>query len=226
MKIWTGPYVELISMSPLPSQLVEQAGRICYMSQDNPSGRTNEEYIKNILLQQHGSVLEHAVFSFQIEGISRACSHELVRHRAGFSYSQLSQRYVGEEHIGFVLHPTILELDEVKQQYFINSYKAALEQYLMMKRTLKESFPDSKKKDINQVARYILPNATETKLVVTANARAWRHFIELRGSFHADPEIRRLACEIAKLLLKLSPELFQDVVVSENGFVNVVYHKV
>src|SRR5207244_5056183 len=84
-------------------RLAEFAGRICYMSQHNPANRSTAEYLENIKKQGHGSVLEHAVYVLLIEGISRSCSHELVRHRAGFGYSQLSQRYVDESHAAFVV---------------------------------------------------------------------------------------------------------------------------
>src|SRR5437773_7104719 len=88
-------------------RLAEYAGRLCYMSQHNPVNRTTAEYLENIKKQGHGSVLEHAVYVLLIEGISRSCSHELVRHRAGFGYSQLSQRYVDESHAAFVMPPAI-----------------------------------------------------------------------------------------------------------------------
>src|SRR5213082_3428423 len=83
-------------------RLAEFAGRICYMSQHNPANRSTAEYLENIKKQGHGSVLEHAVYVLLIEGISRSCSHELVRHRAGFGYSQLSQRYVDERGVRLV----------------------------------------------------------------------------------------------------------------------------
>src|SRR3989440_10902517 len=89
-------------------RLAEYAGRLCYMSQHNPVNRTTAEYLENIKKQGHGSVLEHAVYVLLIEGISRSCSHELVRHRAGFGYSQLSQRYVDESHAAFVMPPAIV----------------------------------------------------------------------------------------------------------------------
>ncbi|HEU5040877.1 MAG TPA: FAD-dependent thymidylate synthase, partial [Gemmatimonadales bacterium] len=88
-------------------RLAEFAGRLCYMSQHNPAGRTTAEYLRNILQQGHGSVFEHATYVVLIEGISRSCSHELVRHRAGWGYSQLSQRYVDESHAAFVMPPAI-----------------------------------------------------------------------------------------------------------------------
>src|SRR5213594_2563246 len=89
-------------------RLAEYAGRLCYMSQHNPVNRTTAEYLENIKKQGHGSVLEHPVYVLLIEGISRSCSHELVRHRAGFGYSQISQRYDDESHAAFVVPPAIL----------------------------------------------------------------------------------------------------------------------
>ena len=89
-------------------RLAEYAGRLCYMSQHNPAKRTTGEYLENIKRQGHGSVLEHSVYVLLIEGISRSCSHELVRHRAGFGYSQISQRYVDESHAAFVMPPAIV----------------------------------------------------------------------------------------------------------------------
>src|SRR5207247_2033092 len=88
-------------------RLAEYAGRLCYMSQHNPVNRTTADYLENIKKQGHGSVLEHSVYVLLIEGISRSCSHELVRHRAGFGYSQISQRYVDESHAAFVMPPAV-----------------------------------------------------------------------------------------------------------------------
>ena len=88
-------------------QLAEFAGRLCYMSQHNPAKRETREYLENIKKQGHGSVLEHANYSILLEGVSRSLTHELVRHRAGFAYSQLSQRYVDESEASFVVPPAI-----------------------------------------------------------------------------------------------------------------------
>src|SRR4051794_20327541 len=89
-------------------RIAEFAGRLCYMSQHNPAGRSTAEYLQNILKQGHGSVFEHSTYVMLIEGISRSCSHELVRHRAGWGFSQLSQRYVDESHAAFVMPPAIM----------------------------------------------------------------------------------------------------------------------
>src|SRR6188472_551562 len=89
-------------------RLAEFAGRLCYMSQKNPASRATREYLENIKKQDHGSVLEHATYSLLLEGVSRSLTHELVRHRAGFAYSQLSQRYVDESEANFVMPPAIV----------------------------------------------------------------------------------------------------------------------
>ena len=110
-------------------KLAEFAGRICYMSQHNPAGRTTQEYLENILRQGHGSVFEHAVYVLLIEGISRSCSHELVRHRAGFGYSQLSQRYVDESHAAFVMPPAIIG-DQALEREWTGQVQAAQHAYI------------------------------------------------------------------------------------------------
>src|SRR6185295_14823789 len=117
-------------------RVAEYAGRLCYMSQRNPAGRTTAEYLQNILRQGHGSVFEHAVYVVLVEGISRSCSHELVRHRAGFGYSQLSQRYVDESHAAFVMPPAVqgdpsLEAEWTAQvQAAQTAYVAAVERLM------------------------------------------------------------------------------------------------
>ena len=98
-------------------RLAEFAGRLCYMSQHNPAGRSTAEYLRNILRQGHGSVFEHSTYAVLIEGISRSCSHELVRHRAGWGYSQLSQRYVDESHAAFVMPPAIQGDGELEAEW-------------------------------------------------------------------------------------------------------------
>src|ERR1043165_809987 len=96
-------------------RLAEFAGRLCYMSQGNPASRQTREYLENIKKQGHGSVLEHANYSILVEGISRSLTHELVRHRAGFAYSQLSQRYVDESVADFVMPPAIIGDDALEE---------------------------------------------------------------------------------------------------------------
>jgi thymidylate synthase (FAD) len=198
-------------------RLIEFAGRICYMSQNNPADRTTAEYIGNIMRQHHGSVLEHANYSLLLEGISRTCSHELVRHRAGCAYSQLSQRYVGAERVSWVMPPLLIgsALENDMTDLFRNSTRA----YEYLGDVLREKpgfVPPSltgleRKKTVNQTARASLGNAAETKIVMTGNLRAWRTILEQRGAPAAETEIRRLAVRIYNVLMGVAPAAFQDV---------------
>jgi thymidylate synthase (FAD) len=206
-------------------QIAEFAGRLCYLSfgkevrviggHKTIQGRTtNQEYLANLLNVKHGSVLEHIVFTFLFEGISRALTHELVRHRAGFGYSQLSQRYVDESNIGFVLPPEIQEdtpaFDLWKEacENSLDSYKKLLDQ--VAEQVADEPKATLRRKRARQAARAVLPNSAETKIVVTANARAWRHFVELRAAPPADAEIRTLAVAVLRVLQQEAPDIFGD----------------
>ncbi len=197
--------------------LTEIAGRTCYMS-FGKGRKNNQEYLDNILVSKHGSVLEHAVWNLLITGVSRSLTHELVRHRAGFGYSQLSQRYVDESEARYVVPPLYQESPELlaKWQQTIECVRKAYvelaeatTQYVQQKHP--EMPPRDRRKWARQAARSILPNACETKIFVTGNSRAWRHFLELRGANHADTEIRLLAVEVCRVLKQESPNIFRDV---------------
>ncbi len=215
-------------------RLAEYAGRICYMSHANPAGRTTPEYLGNILRQGHGSVFEHAVYVLLIEGISRSCSHELVRHRAGFGYSQLSQRYVDESHAAFVMPPAIigdpgLEAEWVQQVESAQaSYVRAVEQ--LMEKYDRVTDKVHRRKLAREAARSVLPNATEVKIVVSANIRAWRTMLELRLGEGAELEIRRMAGACLKILTQEAPAFFADFEIYESAdgteAGRVGYHKV
>jgi thymidylate synthase (FAD) len=194
--------------------LVETAGRICYMSFAKPRPGGNQAYIGHILEVGHGSVLEHAVWNFLFTGVSRSLTHELIRHRAGFGYSQLSQRYVDESIAEYVEPDCIAddpELHRLWQGAVADTHKAYMK---LTEKLLKvfEAEPDKtlRRKLARQAARSVLPNATETKIFVTANARSLRHFIELRGNRHAETEIRKLAIAVLKVLQTEAPNLFGD----------------
>ena len=197
-----------------PAQrLIEFAGRLCYRSFHNPSGRTNAEYVAHLLEQGHLSVLEHASASFLIEGISRSCSHEIVRHRH-FSYSQVSQRYVNEAQARMVLPPALAD-DPQAQRLLEEVAESARAAYVRLMERLRDRFrevsdPSLRRKLARQAARSVLPNATETALVMTGNFRAWRHFVRMRASEHADAEIRRVAVEVLRQLQHLAPAVFGD----------------
>lgn len=215
-------------------RLAEFAGRICYMSQRNPANRTTAEYLENIKKQGHGSVLEHATYVLLIEGISRSCSHELVRHRAGFGYSQLSQRYVDESHAAFVAPPAIIGDDKLEAEWRAQ-VSAAQEAYVRAVDGLMEkySWVDDKvhrRKMAREAARSVLPNATEVKIVVSANARAWRTMLELRTGEGAELEIRRMAIACLRVLQLAAPAFFSDFEIYTAGdrhdAARVTYHKV
>jgi thymidylate synthase (FAD) len=194
--------------------LVEAAGRVCYMSFAKPRPGGNAAYIRHILEVGHGSVLEHAVWNLLITGVSRSLTHELIRHRAGFGYSQLSQRYV-DESIAEYVEPDPIAEDPELHQLWLDAVGQAHQAYVRLTDKLQEKFaaePDRtlRRKLARQAARSVLPNATETKIFVTANARALRHFIELRGSRHAETEIRKLAIAVLRLMQTEAPHLFGD----------------
>jgi thymidylate synthase (FAD) len=200
-------------------KLVEAAGRLCYMSFAKPRPGGNHAYIHHILEVGHGSVLEHAIYSLVITGVSRSLTHELVRHRAGFGYSQLSQRFVDESDCSFV-EPKVIAEDPELHAIWMESVRSAQESYKKLSDGLAARMADIedrtlRRKRAREAARSILPNATETKIFVTGNARALRHFVEMRGSEHADAEIRRLAVAVLRVLQEVSPNLFGDYVFTD-----------
>src|SRR5690348_5147991 len=215
-------------------RLAEFAGRICYMSQHNPVHRTTAEYLENIKKQGHGSVIEHAVYVLLIEGISRSCSHELVRHRAGFGYSQLSQRYVDESHAAFVMPPAMVgdaKLEGEWEQEVAGAqaaYVRAVEG--LMGRYSWVADKVHRRKMAREAARSVLPNATEVKIVVSGNARAWRTMLELRCGEGAELEIRRMAIACLRVLQREAVALFSDfeiyVADDRQEAARVAYHKV
>ncbi len=215
-------------------RLAEFAGRLCYMSQANPAKRPTREYLENIKKQGHGSVLEHANYSILFEGVSRSLTHELVRHRAGFAYSQLSQRYVDESNAAFVVPPAIIG-DEKLEAAWKTQVEGAQTTYVALVEQLMERYGwvadrVHRRKMAREAARAVLPNATETKIVVTGNARAWRTMLELRAGEGAEMEIRRFAVATLRLLQREAPGFFSDFVIyvaeDRRESAKVEYHKV
>ncbi|NUQ12180.1 MAG: FAD-dependent thymidylate synthase [Gemmatimonadaceae bacterium] len=215
-------------------RLAEFAGRLCYMSQKNPANRSTSEYLENIKKQAHGSVLEHANYTLLLEGVSRSLTHELVRHRAGFAYSQLSQRYVDESVADFVVPPAILGEDALEGQWRAQmeeaqrTYVALVEQLMARYAWVEDRV--HRRKMAREAARGVLPNSTETKIVVTANVRAWRTMLELRAGEGAELEIRRLAVALIRLFKVEAPIFFSDFEVYEaadrRDAARSSYHKV
>lgn len=199
----------------IPAEMLpEIAGRLCYMSFAKPRPGGNASYLGHIKEVGHGSVLEHSVWNFVIVGVSRSFTHELVRHRAGFGYSQLSQRYVDESVADFV-EPDCIAEDPELHEVWKSAAEAAQEAYVKLVEGLQRKFADienktQRRKMARQAARSVLPNATETKIFVTANARALRHFVELRCSEAAETEIRAVAAQMLEILRKEAPSIFGD----------------
>src|SRR5262245_2217572 len=194
--------------------LAEVAGRVCYMSFARPRPGGNKTYLGHILEVGHGSVLEHAAWNLVFVGVSRSLTHELVRHRAGLGFSQLSQRYV-DESVAEYVEPDCIAADPELHQLWLDAIAHSHQAYMKLAEKLQESFRDEPDKTLRrklarQAARSVLPNATETKIFVTANARALRHFIEMRASRHAEVEIRKLAVQVLRIMQREAPNLFSD----------------
>jgi thymidylate synthase (FAD) len=200
--------------------LAEFAGRACYQSwkKPNPATATNAGYLRHILEVGHLSVLEHGVVTFYFSGVSRSFTHELIRHRH-FSYSQLSQRYVPERDAAMV-EPAVIAEDPELHKRFVEATEASVRAYTDLLEGLERRFADVgnatlRRKQARQAARAVLPNATETRIVVTGNYRAWRHFIAMRATEHADVEIRELAVECLRQLQRVAGNVFADFTISE-----------
>lgn len=195
--------------------LVEFAGRACYESFDKPNPRTatNAAYVRHIMEVGHTALLEHASATLYLRGISRSATHELVRHRH-FSFSQLSQRFVHPDESSVIVPPLIAE-DEELMRLFDRAVDEARFAFNELLDALEEKLADEpnallRKKQARQAARAVLPNATESRIVVTGNFRSWRHFIGMRATEHADVEIRRVAVECLKVLREQAPTVFGD----------------
>lgn len=195
--------------------LAEFAGRACYQSwkKPNPATATNAGYLAHILEVGHLSVLEHGSVTFYLSGVSRSFTHELIRHRH-FSYSQLSQRYVPGRDAAMV-EPEVIAADPDLHKTFVEAAEASVRAYNELLEGLEAKFADEpngtlRRKQARQAARAVLPNAAETRIVVTGNYRAWRHFIALRATEAADVEIREVAVECLRQLQRVAPNVFAD----------------
>lgn len=201
------------------SALIEFAGRACYETWDKPNPHTasNAAYIRHIMDVGHLAVLEHASATMYFRGVSRSCSHEIMRHRM-FSFSQLSQRYVPEEEARVVVPANIAERPELRA-LFLQAADVAHSAYGELLDELSDEVDSGgsgvphaalRMKQARQAARAVLPNAAETRFVMSGNFRSWRHFIAMRAAEHADPEIRRAAITCLGLLKEAAPAVFED----------------
>lgn len=215
-------YMEDDSIDGEGTWLCKIAGQLCYMSfgEGRTKNKDAKKYFDNILSSGHGSVLEHATYSLLFYGISRSLTHELVRHRAGFGYSQVSQRYVSGKVLRFVERPEYQNDPELHYRFEIRidtlaaEYESIAEQLLGMQKEgstiLSAERRTDLRKKVQQTARSVLPNETEAPIVVTGNIRAWRHFLEMRASEHAETEIRAVAMKVYRELVHEEPILFND----------------
>jgi len=190
--------VKLLAITPGAETLIEKAGRTAYQSFHNQRTGSEKNFIRKVLRKGHGSVLEHALATFEISGVSRVFTHQLVRHRL-CSFTMRSQRYVDERDMDYVVPDSI---------------KGHAEAHLAFKEFMEEARKAyGRLKDLGirkEDARFVLPNAVESQIVVTANLREWRHIIELRCSPAAQWEIRRVTMEILRLLKETAPTVFED----------------
>jgi thymidylate synthase (FAD) len=196
--------VEIIAHTPEPEKIVAAAARLCY----SPKGATEllenftpeqiEKFVKKLVSLGHESPMEHVSFTFAIEGISRACSHQLVRHRIGVSFSQKSQRYVKENQFDYVCPPKI----QNKPHTLAEFEKAMQDAQKAYENLISAGIPA-------EDARFVLPNAASTSFVLTMNVRSLWHFFELRCCNRAQWEIRALAHEMLRQVRKIAPLLFE-----------------
>lgn len=197
--------VELLFITQDAEKLIEVAGRTSYLSFDKQGKDTEKVFIRMLIKNGHFSVLEHAYATFRISGISRAFTHQLVRHRL-CSYTQQSQRYVDESNFIYI-EPDSIKDNPKAHTLFVKFMDDAKKVYLELQNSGIK----------NEDARFVLPNAVESQIVVTANLREWRHIIELRGSSDAQWEIRNVAIEILKILKKHAPTVFEDFEIDEES---------
>lgn len=190
--------IELLAITPNAEKLIELAGRTAYASQSRRRKDSQKAFIRMLLKNEHLSVFEHASATFRVKGVSRALTHQLVRHRLA-SFIQRSQRYVDEEGCGFVAPETVRRNAKALKIY-VDFMKHARKTYGLLRGL------GLRKED----ARFVLPNAAESEIVVTANFREWRHIISIRGDRAAQWEIRELIIRILAVLRKKAPDVFSD----------------
>ncbi|MDH4164148.1 MAG: FAD-dependent thymidylate synthase [Nitrospirota bacterium] len=202
--------VVLLRHTPEPEEVVAMAAKLCYSPanveelKDKIEAKDQTAFVEKLATMGHLSPIEHVSFTFGIEGISRACSHQLVRHRVA-SYSQQSQRYVREESFDYIIPPTIKQ-DPESRKAFEQFMADAQARYTAILKGLEER--GIKGENGNQDARYILPNAAETKIVVTMNARELLHFFRVRCCNRAQWEIRDMSEKMLNLVKAAAPTIF------------------
>ncbi len=202
--------VVLLRHTPEPEEVVAMAAKLCYSPanveelKEKIEAKDQTAFVEKLATIGHLSPIEHVSFSFGIEGISRACSHQLVRHRVA-SYSQQSQRYVREDSFDYVVPPSIGEIPEARREFDQFMTDAQARYTAILTRLEARGITGE---SANQDARYILPNAAETKIVVTMNARELLHFFRVRCCNRAQWEIRAMAEKMLGLVKEVAPTIF------------------
>ncbi|MGL4796491.1 MAG: FAD-dependent thymidylate synthase [Paraclostridium sp.] len=220
--------VKLLSYTPNPERVISMAAKLCYSPvgvdeiEQNLTDENVEKFLNMLINIGHESPLEHVSFTFAVEGISRSCSHQIVRHRIA-SFSQQSQRYVKLDQFEYIIPPEINEVEEAKE-VFLESMKKDQEAYdkivdilfekhynklIKFGKNEKEAHRQAEKKAIED-ARYVFPNACETKMVFTMNTRSLYNFFSHRCCERAQWEIRDLATEMLKQVREVAPILFKN----------------
>ncbi len=195
--------IDILFATPDAEKLIERAGRICYKSENRIAPGSAGRFIKMIIRSGHFSVLEHAVATIRLKGVSRSLTHQLVRHRL-CSFSQQSQRYVNGRNFSFIIPPKI------------EKNKQAKEKFLKVMELARRSYDEILSLGIpKEDARFVLPNACSSEIVFTCNFRELRHIFILRGSPRAQWEIRSVFVEILKRMKEIAPNCFFDLTVDE-----------
>ena len=202
----------LLQHTPDPDRAVAVAGRLCYAPvsaadlKDEMSAEDVAKLVRILVRSGHHSALEHASFTFAVDGVSRACTHQLVRHRVA-SYNQQSQRYVRFGQADSFIVPPSIAANADALQVFLDAMEQARVSY---DRLVDLGLAEGRSKEsVQEDARFVLPNAAETKIVVTMNARELRHFFQVRCCRRAQWEINALAWQMRGVVRDLSPNLFQ-----------------
>ncbi len=202
--------VRLIACTPHPDQIAAFAARVCYSSKGHEeieqfvAANDQETFLNGIMASGHLSVLEHATFTFAVEGVSRVLLAQLTRHRIA-SFSVQSQRYVSMENFGYIIPPSIRELGEEAVQEYTRQMETMRGWYTAWQEKL-----GGKSGQTNEDARFVLPGACETRLLLSMNARELLHFFQLRCCNRAQWEIRKLADEMLRIAYKSAPSLFRS----------------
>ncbi len=193
--------VKLLFLTPNAEKMIEDCARTSYLSFDKMKESQNSSFIRTLVKNGHHSVLEHAYATFRIKGVSRATSHQFVRHRLA-SFTQQSQRYVDEKNFIYTVPDSIDKNPEAKK-IFLNTMEQMKTAYIKLRGM------DIRKED----ARYLLPNAVNTEIVITANLREYRRIFELRCDIKAQWEIRDMCIEMLEILRKECPNVFYDLAI-------------